>query len=569
MLDKLSLNVKFLILSLSMSIISILISGYSYYGFENVSHANNQVTDVAIPNVLLINSMALNYRNIRIHLRTLGLSGLEKKEMDEAVKLTLKDIENYEIDNTKYKTLPFLEGEQKLYNDLNDNWLHFKKIGEKALALNQSSAPEDKEALMKIFIKDCPAAADSYNKSLQTLLDFHQSNFKTFTSRSNYLTANTSRNIIIMSICGVLLGGVISVLFALNASKLSKKINDIAYSLRGSAEHVSTVAVEISHSSDGLSQATAQQAASLQETSSSIEEINSMIASNTQSAVASAKESQQSLVNAEKGKKVVEDMIDAVNRINQSNNQIMDQINTSNKEIEEIVKLIGEIGNKTKVINDIVFQTKLLSFNASVEAARAGENGKGFAVVAEEVGNLAAMSGAASVEISSMLDNSIKQVESIVKNSKDKVSKLVAEGKENVDTGARVAKECGVVLDEIVKSAANVSTSLSEISTASQEQAQGVQEVTKAIAQLDHVTQENSNTAAESTKSAETLTEQSQKLSVFVDELVRAIEGGKNTSVNKGTALVKKEVKIKPKIVDTFKEKNLFPNSNDTRFTDV
>ena len=62
--------------------------------------------------------------------------------------------------------------------------------------------------------------------------------------------------------------------------------------------------------------------------------------------------------------------------------------NESNKEIQEIVKVIAEIGNKTKVINDIVFQTKLLSFNASVEAARAGENGKGFAVVAEEVGKL-------------------------------------------------------------------------------------------------------------------------------------------------------------------------------------
>ncbi len=51
-----------------------------------------------------------------------------------------------------------------------------------------------------------------------------------------------------------------------------------------------------------------------------------------------------------------------------------------------------DIGDKTKVINDIVFQTKRLSFNASVEAARAGEHGKGFAVVAEEVGNLAQMS---------------------------------------------------------------------------------------------------------------------------------------------------------------------------------
>jgi methyl-accepting chemotaxis protein len=78
----------------------------------------------------------------------------------------------------------------------------------------------------------------------------------------------------------------------------------------------------------------------------------------------------------------------------------MNQINYSNEQMSEIVKVIQEIETKTKVINDIVFQTKLLSFNASVEAARAGEQGKGFAVVAEEVGNLAQMSGNAAKEIS-------------------------------------------------------------------------------------------------------------------------------------------------------------------------
>ena len=72
--------------------------------------------------------------------------------------------------------------------------------------------------------------------------------------------------------------------------------------------------------------------------------------------------------------------------------------------------LISEIGNKTKVINDIVFQTKLLSFNASVEAARAGEHGKGFSVVAEEVGNLAHMSGNSAKEITQLLESSINRV---------------------------------------------------------------------------------------------------------------------------------------------------------------
>lgn len=568
MLDKLSLNAKFLILSISMAMITVLVCGYSYYGLTSINTAQHQVTDVAVPNTLLINSMALHYRNIRIHLRTLGLAGLDKNAKDEAAKLTIKDIEMYEKDNTQYKNTPFIEGEEALYKDLEENWLAFKKVGEKALALNQSGKDEDKEALMQIFLKDCPILSDNYNASLTKLQEFHERNFKAFTFKSNALTDSIIRNIIMISVIGILLGVVITTLFAMNASKLSKKINEIAYSLRESSDRVSTVAGEISNSSEGLSQATTEQAASLQETSSSIEEINSMISANTQSAVISAKESQQSLMNAEKGKRVVEDMIEAVNKINQSNNQIMEQINTSNNEIGDIVKLIGEIGNKTKVINDIVFQTKLLSFNASVEAARAGENGKGFAVVAEEVGNLAAMSGAAAVEISSLLDRSIQQVETIVRNSKDKVGKLVAEGKASVDTGARVANECGVVLDEIVKSAANVSSSLSEISTASQEQAQGVQEVTKAVAQLDQVTQENSNTAAESAKAAGVLTEQSSMLSELVEDLVSAIEGNKRAEVKAVKSIVK-EVRPQPVAKVEKKVTQLFPHANDSRFSDV
>ena len=568
MLDKLSLNAKFLILSISMAMITVLVCGYSYYGLTSINTAQHQVTDVAVPNTLLINSMALHYRNIRIHLRTLGLAGIDKNARDEAAKLTMKDIEMYEKDNTQYRNTPFIEGEEALYKDLEEHWQAFKKIGGKALALNQSGKDEDKEALMQIFLKDCPILADNYNGALAKLQEFHQKNFKSFTTSSNELTNSIIHNIILISVIGILLGVIITALFAMNASKLSKKINEIAYSLRESSDRVSTVAGEISNSSDGLSQATTEQAASLQETSSSIEEINSMISANTQSAVVSAKESQQSLMNAEKGKRVVEDMIEAVNKINQSNNQIMEQINASNNEIGDIVKLIGEIGNKTKVINDIVFQTKLLSFNASVEAARAGENGKGFAVVAEEVGNLAAMSGAAAVEISSLLDRSIQQVETIVRNSKDKVGKLVAEGKASVDTGARVANECGVVLDEIVRSAANVSSSLSEISTASQEQAQGVQEVTKAVAQLDQVTQENSNTAAESAKAAGVLTEQSSMLSELVEDLVSAIEGNKRAEVKAVKSIVK-EVKPQPVAKVEKKVTQLFPHANDSRFSDV
>ena len=83
------------------------------------------------------------------------------------------------------------------------------------------------------------------------------------------------------------------------------------------------------------------------------------------------------------------------------------------------------------MINDIVFQTKLLSFNASVEAERAGEHGKGFAVVAQEVGNLATMSGESAEEITKILDESVKMVQKLVSSNQVEIEKLVQENTSN------------------------------------------------------------------------------------------------------------------------------------------
>jgi len=216
--------------------------------------------------------------------------------------------------------------------------------------------------------------------------------------------------------------------------------------------------------------------------------------------------------------------------IDQNNADIMEQVNSSNAQFSEIVNVIQEIGNKTKVINDIVFQTKLLSFNASVEAARAGEHGKGFAVVAEEVGNLAQMSGSAAEEISGMLQDSIQKVEKIVSETKTKVEKIVFEGKEKVSVGASVARQCGEVLDEIVSNVSSVSHMAGEISSASQEQAQGVQEITKAMNQLDTVTQQNAKTSNEVAGAAEELSTLADSLNGAVEQLLATIKGSEDAT---------------------------------------
>lgn len=569
MLKGLSLRAKLILLCCFLTLLTVIISISSYNGISRIISSNDRVVNDIFPNLQLVNSMALNYRKIRIQVRTLGLTGITKEQAEAAIGQVNEAVESYEIDNSAYKKSHFDEGEKILYDSLNKEWLHFKGIGIKAIELFKVGTPESRAEMLKIFFNDCPNAAATYTKSLMNMQNFHKKNLEKFNGESKKIADQTIYAILIISIFGITASLISGLLFA---AKLSKSLNDVVNNLKKSAESVSSTSNQIAHSSEELSQATTEQAASLQETSSSIEEINSMILSNTANAKQSKQASESSLSSAERGKAVVTEMIEAIGRIDSSNNNITIQISENNKEIEDIVKLISEIGNKTKVINDIVFQTKLLSFNASVEAARAGENGKGFAVVAEEVGNLAAMSGAAAVEISSMLEASIQKVEYIVQNSKDKIGKLMNEGKQNVDSGRNIAKECGLVLSEIVTSVALVTNAVSEISTASQEQSQGVSEVTKAISQLDQVTQENSKNSAESAHSASSLSEQAERLANLVNELVFVVDGNKphlkkNGEIVNGHSI--KKTSIRDNNDKVAKTRVSYPSEHDKRFSEV
>ncbi len=306
---------------------------------------------------------------------------------------------------------------------------------------------------------------------------------------------------------------------------LLSTVTSIMSGLNEQVTAVNSVSSEIKTSSLSLSSATTEQAAALQETASSIEEMNAMVKKSSDNASKSREVSKVSQATAERGKQSVNAMLRSINDINRSNENIMKAIEDSNRQIGEIVQVITEIGTKTKVINDIVFQTKLLSFNASVEAARAGEHGKGFAVVAEEVGNLAQMSGNASKEIAEMLGGSIQKVESIVTNTKTQVERLVAESKTKVQEGSLVAKECAEILDDVVKNVSHVNEMIGEIATASSEQSTGISEITKAMNQLDQATHENAATSQQSAVSAENMTSQAQKLLGVLSTLRGLVEG--------------------------------------------
>ncbi|MBY0385093.1 hypothetical protein K2X05_08030, partial [bacterium] len=302
-------------------------------------------------------------------------------------------------------------------------------------------------------------------------------------------------------------------------TKVGNNISKIIIKMLDESQEMQLSVRDINDASNRLAQATTEQASALQETAASIEEMNAMIKKSAEGAHRSKDVALKSCEVATKGKFSVDEMMTAIAEIHQSHNEIMKSIDESHHEFSEIVKIITEMGTKTKVINDIVFQTKLLSFNASVEAARAGEHGKGFAVVAEEVGNLAQMSGQAAKEISSMLEMSVQKVQGIVVGTKEKVGNLISQGRRKVELGTNVAKSCGEVLEEVVHHVSHLSVMVDEISTASQEQAQGIAEITRAINQLDQVTHSNAITSQQTASAAVQLDAQTTSTLGQIDEL--------------------------------------------------
>ncbi|MDD4974142.1 MAG: methyl-accepting chemotaxis protein [Bacteriovorax sp.] len=414
------------------------------------------------------------------------------------------------------------EAQEVLVQKLLPNWEITKKaLEEVTLELNKNDSSSNDKAKVLIKTKQRNAAVP-VAEAVAWLQDKALSTNKKIVEESLSYAHNAKT----FSLVVVLLAGILSFTICIYiANQLVKILSTLSNDLNSSSMEVSAAAEQIASASEQLSQANVEQASSLEETSSSIQEMSSMVSKTSENAIQASRVSGQSQENALKGKEVVQNMISSINEITDSNNDIMNQINQSNKEISEIVKVIAEIGDKTKVINDIVFQTKLLSFNASVEAARAGEHGKGFAVVAEEVGNLAQMSGKAASEITEMLDGSIKKVERIVNDSKTKVERLVREGKSKVDKGTGIARECGVVLEDIVSDISSVSEMANEIAVSSQEQSQGISEITKAMNQINVATQQNAAGATQSASAAEELSGQASMLKNAVHSLMVTIEG--------------------------------------------
>jgi methyl-accepting chemotaxis protein len=367
----------------------------------------------------------------------------------------------------------------------------------------------------------------------------------------------------------VVIGGLFAMLvFFFSGHLLNILIQTFLNLQKTSSKNVTDVK-NLQITSESLTQSALTQASALQETAATLNEINQMVQKTFQNVERSSEQALQNQEISKSGQDAVNQMIQAIKEIDDSNQVISEEMKSNNLQFEEIVRMIKDISKKTNIINDIVFQTKLLSFNASVEAARAGEHGKGFSIVAEEVGILAETSGGASTEIGSIVEKSVKEVESIVESTRQKVHQLIKTSQEKVQMGLVVAERCHGILEKIVTNSSNVSDGLKQVTEATKEQAEGVKNISQAMDDIQKVLKSNTEASAQTLSVSKGLSESTESLTIVVNDLNQFVYGNKQkqsfqTSVNKKSKIPPKENQNKP----NEKKTNSYPSRDHDDFED-
>ena len=255
--------------------------------------------------------------------------------------------------------------------------------------------------------------------------------------------------------------------------KIIESLNYTFFEIKEATVQVKGGAEQVAETSQTISEGATEQASAIEELTASLGEVNEKV----QNSVKHAKET--NVITSELGV----------------------QIEESNEKMNEMVKAMEEIDNSSRNIREIINtiasiseQTNLLALNAAIEAARAGESGKGFAVVAEEVRKLAEESSQAVKDTAELIESSIKSVE---------------KGKIIADTTAVSLKEAVKKTEEAVQLVDNISN-ISEV------QAVSINQINGGIDQIADVVQSNSAIAEESAAASEELSAQADTLESMI-----------------------------------------------------
>ena len=327
------------------------------------------------------------------------------------------------------------------------------------------------DALKLVGEKLIPAY-DELQKSGRAFVD-NQRETTSADTQTTQQSASSSR-ILAMIFLGLTLASALMIGFLIR--RMNQALSAMTNDVYEGAISVGQAATQMSSVSQSLAQGASDQAASLEQTSVSTEQINQMVHKNAENSHS------------------VTGFANTANRLLTEANQKLEQMLDSMKDISTSSEKISKI---IRVIDEIAFQTNILSLNAAVEAARAGEAGMGFAVVADEVRNLAQRCSQAARDTSALIEDSINHSRN---------------GKVRLDEVAQSMRQ-------VTESALEVQKLSGEVHIGSEEQAKGVERISKTILQIQKVTQQNAASAEEGASAGAQMSAEAEHLQSAVGRL--------------------------------------------------
>jgi len=287
--------------------------------------------------------------------------------------------------------------------------------------------------------------------------------------------------------------------FNLFMERLQKVVAQVA----GSTQRLASASEQISATTQEQAQGAANQTEQAVHLSRSMHDVSATVAQISASSGTAEAAARRASDTARRGGKVVDQTLAQMRGISAS-------VAETAKKVEELGKRSDQVGKITGVIESIAHQTNLLALNAAIEAARAGELGRGFAVVADEVRKLAKRTAEATHEITT-----------VVRGIQDETKSAVAameSGTKQVQAGVEATTLAGDSLRQIIQSAEEVVSMVTQIAAAASEQSVASEKANQNLGQISCITSETAHGAQETAKACSDVSDLAQELQGVVGQ---------------------------------------------------